>query len=60
MNPLVQQKQATSEAIKVIISNLPLDVEEESVRVSIASVLTLLLSWNFHTDFAMLRGNHRS
>ena len=35
MNPLVQQqKQATSEALKVIISNLPLDVEEESVRVS--------------------------
>lgn len=34
MNPLVQQqKQATSEALKVIISNLPLDVEEESVRV---------------------------
>jgi hypothetical protein len=35
VNPLVQQqKQATSEALKVIISNLPLDVEEESVRVS--------------------------
>ncbi|KAH8090513.1 hypothetical protein HD553DRAFT_302602 [Filobasidium floriforme] len=33
VNPLVQQqKQATSEALKVIISKLPLDVEEESVR----------------------------
>jgi hypothetical protein len=44
VNPLVQQqKQATSEALKVIISNLPLDVEEESVRVS-SSVLHRLVS----------------
>ena len=36
VNPLAHQKQATSEALKVIISNLPLDVEEESVRVSLS------------------------
>lgn len=32
-NQVAQQKQATSEALKVIISNLPFDVEEDSVRV---------------------------
>jgi hypothetical protein len=41
-NQVAQQKQATSEALKVIISNLPFDVEEDSVRVSSNAYFPLL------------------
>jgi len=43
-NQVAQQKQATSEALKVIISNLPFDVEEDSVRVSRDANLLLLVA----------------
>jgi len=41
-NQVAQQKQATSEALKVIISNLPFDVEEDSVRVGSNTYFLLL------------------
>lgn len=60
MNPAVQaanqQKQATSEALKIIISNLPLDVEEAAVRVSTPDYPYLKI--RHQTDETFTAGTH--